>query len=416
MTGQTSHRSTMTVLRRMTHLSGFLAAPLLATASPFLVLPSITASHGAAGWAIVAVALSVGGTAAVIAELGWGVVGPQRVGRDPQNARTLFASSLATRLAAVGVLLPVVAGVSAALAAADRFASGLIAAGVLLSALSPAWYLIGLGRPWTMIAVDAVPRCAAAVAAAVGIAGGAPLWTYGALLVLAATVSFVLTGRLRAAVAWPSPEAWASVPSVVRAQTVLIVARGVSTTYTALPTALVSLVVPGAVPAFAAADKLVRMGLSVVAAVPSTLQRWIGHPEATERARRARRAILLNAGLGVVCGSLALVALPIAADVVFSGTLSLGFPLVVANAVLAALVCTSRGLGLALVAHDRARSITGAVVIAATVGTAGTVAGAIAFGAVGAVVGLCIAEACALVVQLNVLRAAQRRTREGVLS
>ncbi|WFR68066.1 hypothetical protein P9139_06980 [Curtobacterium flaccumfaciens] len=84
----------------------------------------MTAQFGAKGWTAMALALSVGGAAAIIAELGWGVTGPQRLGREPDRAGRLFADSLASRLVAVTVLLPVAVLVTVLLAPAHHGAAG----------------------------------------------------------------------------------------------------------------------------------------------------------------------------------------------------------------------------------------------------------------------------------------------------
>lgn len=393
---------------RLVRLAGFVLGPLLAAVSPLLVIPAVTAEFGAAGWTVMALALSVGGAAAVVAELGWGVTGPQRLGREPGRAGQLFAESLASRLAAVAVLLPVAVLVTVLLSPAHQIAAGLLAAAVTLSALSPAWFLIGRGQSWVLVAIDALPRCLAAAVAAIAIVLGAPLVAHGAALLLAAVVTWLLAGRLPDAVHLPGAAAFRAAPRVAREQSTLMVARAVSTAYTTLPAAVLGVVAPGTVPAFAAVDRLARMGLAVVAAVPSQMQRWLGHEDASVRAVRIPRALALNAALGVIAGTVVVLVMPTATDLLFNGVVRTDGALVAAAATLVAVVCPSRGAGLVLVAVDRAPSITTAVLVSAPVGIAALAAGALAWGAAGGMAGLAVAEALGLAVQLIALRVRRR--------
>ena len=81
----------------------YLAVPLLNAVSPLLALPAITAHFGGSAWAAIAVGQSLGGTAGVIVELGWGLSGSQRVARmSPRNRANAFGVSLVAK-AIVGV-------------------------------------------------------------------------------------------------------------------------------------------------------------------------------------------------------------------------------------------------------------------------------------------------------------------------
>ncbi|WFR68065.1 hypothetical protein P9139_06975 [Curtobacterium flaccumfaciens] len=146
------------------------------------------------------------------------------------------------------------------------------------------------------------------------------------------------------------------------------------------------------------------MGLAVVAAVPSQMQRWLGHQDPSVRSARIPRALALNVVLGVLAAAVVMLVMPTATDILFNGVVPVDGTLVAAAAVLVAAVCASRGAGLALVAVDRAPSITIAVLVSAPVGLAALAAGALTWGTAGGMAGLAVAEIIGLAVQLIALR------------
>jgi len=375
--------------------------PSLSALAPLAVLPAVSTTSGPTGWAALALGMSLGGAVAVVAELGWCVTGPQQVAREPRHATALLASSLATRALALLLLMPAAVVLASSLGEEHHGASAWAAAGAALSALSPAWFLTGHGRPWTLVLLETVPRCVALGAAALVILAGGPLEAYGQALAASAVVTCFAAGLVARIGSRDLVHAVRTCGPVLRSQSVTALGRAASVVSTTLPATALTLVAPGAVPAFAAADRLTRAGLSVLAAVPARAQRWLG--VATPRDRRRRCLVLMvgNAVLGAGAGTCAALLLSVVVDVLFVGTVDVPLPLAVAEGALVAVICTSRAAGLALVAVGEAASITTASCAAAVVAVIAVPTGGALAGAAGAALGVLLAETVALVVQVR---------------
>lgn len=387
--------------------------PAVSAAAPLAVIPAVTSRFGASGWSAVAVGMSVGIAAAVVGELGWSIVGPLRIARDPAARAAVFARATASKLVVTAVLLPVVVTVTATVVERHVLAAVLVAVGVALGALSPTWYFVGLGRPGRIVLTEALPRVVLAVAAAVAVWAGAPLEVYGACLVLAVVATALLTPLVDDAARFPSARAFAQVPLVVREQAVLVLGRAVTTTYKSLPVALLGVTAPASVAAFAAADRPLRMGLQVLSAVPDRLQTWVGTPDAELARRRSVVSFGMNVGLGAVAGTVFAVAMPAVSAWLFAGAVHVDRDLAAWGGALVAVICSSRGAGLALVSAGRHAHTTTAAIAAAVVGVPGVLAAGAAAGATGAVAALVLAEGVGLVVQLGLLAGAGSRSRSS---
>jgi O-antigen/teichoic acid export membrane protein len=391
------------LLGQVTTLLLYGASPLVVALAPFAVVPAVTSRYGADGWAACAVALSVGAGTAVVAELGWVVVGPQRVSRDPARHAEVHHDALASRLVALIVLAPIAAVAVALLVDEHRVAAVLLTLGVAGGALSPTWLFVGLGRPGLTLVCEAVPRVVLALTAASVIALGGPLEAYGLAALAAVAVTLVATGRALGVRRVPTCERLRAVPSIVRGQLVVTTGRGVTALYKTLPAALLQSVAPGSVAAFGAIDRLVRAGLGVIAIVPQRLQVWVGTPDAGLAARRTVRSLAVNTALGLISAGIVLIALPPVVDVLFTGVVEVEAPAVGAAALLVGLTCSSRAFGLALVTLGAVRVTTTAALAAAAVGVTGVLWGGATGGATGALLGVAAAEAVAVAVQAAVV-------------
>jgi O-antigen/teichoic acid export membrane protein len=392
-------------------LVGFLLVPLLSALAPLVAVPVIARVHGAAGWGAIAIGIALGNACAVTADLGWTVVGPQRLARRIADARSIHATALTSRAAALVLLLPIVAAAAWSLAPADASAASATATGIGLTALSPAWFFTGLGRPWTLMAVETVPKCIANVAVAAAIAAHAPLVVHGSALGIAALVS-ALAGAVSASrLDGTGRTSIQEVVAALHGLRVIAVGRAVSTTSTVLPTLVIGLVAPALVPTFAALDRLVRMGLQVLSAVPAQMQSWLGVADTAIRCRRVQSAIAINTALGFVAGFALLVLVPVVLPILFGPTLTVPDTSVLMAAGLVAVICTSRGLGLAVVAEGRSTATTWTAVVIAVVGIVGVGLGTPLSGAAGAFAGLLLAETAGLVPPVvTLLRARETNT------
>ncbi len=380
---------------------GFVLIPVLSAGAPLLVIPAIAHTRGSGAWATIAIGIAVGSAVAVMADLGWTVVGPQRIARAPERAEELYRRATATRVLALACLLPIGAFGAAILAPGDALAASVVTIGVGAGALSPTWYLVGLSRPWTILLLETAPRVLASAGAAGIILLGGPTESYGAALAAAAAVSIGGASLLPGlGSGFPGADDFRAAPVVIRELRVLVLGRTVSTAATVLPTAILGVVMPECVAAFAALDRPVRMGLQVLQAVPTRMQSWLGQVDGPERTRRVRLALLSNALLGVLAGCTSLALMAPALSVLFGASVAVPGSAVLAAAGLVAVICTSRGAGLAVVALERPAATTAAAVVTAGLAVVGVIVGAVTSGVTGAVIGVTVAEAAGVVVQL----------------
>jgi O-antigen/teichoic acid export membrane protein len=398
--------------RQIRTLAFYLLIPGLSAVTPLLVYPALTFRYGREGFASVAIAQSIGYAGSVVAELGWGVLGPQRVARADRSRRAeLYASALATKSVACVVVVPVAVVATVLIVDDHQLAAALLCAATVTMCLSPSWFLVGANRPLTILWTEGLPRTGLLAAAAGAIALGGPLELYGAATVVAVLLTQVMVSRAAGQRVLPARSGLASGRVVLREQLPLTFGRMVSVVYTSLPIAITGLVNPAAVPAFAAVERLMRMALSILGGVPSRLQSWVGVATGAERTLRSRRSLLINLLLGVVAALGFFLLAPPVAHLVFAGKIAVSFQLSALSATVLLAICVSRGYGLSLVAEGRATWIAAANVGAAVVGTAAVFVLADRIGAPGAVLGELVAEVVGLLIQASILYAGHRWIR-----
>jgi O-antigen/teichoic acid export membrane protein len=386
--------------RHIWNIASYFLIPALSAVTPFLVIPVLTRTYGSSGWSSIAIAQSVGSAAAVIAELGWGVLGPQRVARAGIGERAeIYESAIATKLTSVAVLLPIAASATYFLVDEHRLAAVVMTTAFTAAAMSPSWFLVGLNRPLAIVVVEVVPRLGASIGAAVVLLNEGPLEVYGGLLLVAVLVTLVLASRMCEQRLIPRRASFAAGWRTIRLQLPVTLGRAVSVAYTALPITIVSLVSPAAVPIFASLERLMRMGLSVLTGIPSRLQSWVGQAEGAERKRRSRKSLRYNCLLGFGSAIGFNVAVPLVTPFVFSDTVAIPFEATLAMSGVVFAVCCSRGFGLSLVAEARSNWIAVANIFAAVSGTATIFVLASVLGVMGGILGEIVAEVVGLAVQ-----------------
>ena len=404
----------MKYFRQLRTLAFYFAIPAISAATPLLVFPALTSTYGATGLAAIGIGQSLGSTAAVIGELGWGVLGPQRVARADNAERTrLFQSALATKIVALSVVVPA-AAIAAFLTAPDyKLASSAIAVAFGFAAVSPSWFLIGLNRPMLILLGEALPRLTMSVLCAAAILLGAPLETYGIALIVAAALTWIIVARITQQRVWPRWEAFRTGPAVIRHQMPLTGGRIVSVLYTSLPVTIVALVSPGSTATFTAADRLMRMALSLLGGIPSRLQSWVGALDGEARVKRSRQSLLMNVALGLVAATGYAITAPLIAPFIFSNSVTLGFETTVLSGAVILTICASRGFGLSLVAEGKANWIAAANVGAAITGVIATFTLAALWETNGAILGGLAAEMVGLMIQAGILFFGSRLKRRG---
>lgn len=392
-------------LRHLREMVLYFLIPAAGFLSPLLVIPSVTARFGTSGWTGVAVAQSLGASIAVATEMGWGVVGPQRVAGLPRHeAIGQYRLSLTSRP------LTVVPGILAAFAITAivvhdyRWPSAILAAGIAGQAMTPSWYFIGTGMPLGVLWSESLPRVLIALLSAVALHLGAPLVTYSLLMCLTAPIAQIVARRLIGPDAKPTRSDWRAGPATARAQLIMGSGRAVSVLYTAFPITFVQIFAPGATAVFAATERLMRMGITVLQAVPLRLQSWVGQATESERAHRIRRAQQIAIVMGVVAGTSYAALAPTVSKFVFSGAVTIPYRVAAASGLLMCIICISTGLGLSMVATGQANRITAAIIPSAVVAVSTIGFLAAAFGPVGAIAAEILAELTGLAIQFFFLR------------
>ncbi|EZP29036.1 hypothetical protein [Microbacterium oleivorans] len=402
----------MSRARRLTaSTTAYILIPILAAVSPLLVLPAITANHGASAWASVAIGQSIGTALATVVELGWGLNGPQRVARTSEKASLRWLTlSLQTKVIALIPASAVAAVAAAFLAPSDSLTSSLVACAMTASALTATWFFLGKGTPWLILATDGLPRLVCLALSAIFLVMGAPLMTYPVLgLLLPSALAPCLALYIAAKRAPLGTKLWwraRAVISALKLQSTALFARAASAVYIALPITLVSIASPSSVAAFAAGERLMRMGLAAVAVVPNAMQAWVGAPaDRQSKWSRAKRAMAANAALGFISATIFGLAAPWAVTWVFSGVVTLDPISVWLFALAIFTICTSRGTGgIGLVALTRVRAIAVSAAAGACVGIPAILLGSAWGGVPGAVAGEILAELTVLSVQVVAIR------------
>ncbi len=296
------------MLRRLT---GFTLLPLLSLVTPFLLLPVVARVAGPAGWSSFVAGQAVGTVGATVVFWGWNVGGPVLAARatSPEARAEVYAASLRTRFLLLLGAVPAAALVSAVVATSGhRVDAAAIGAATTLLGLSPAWFGIGVGRPWLLFWYDTLPRVAAAVVGALVVAVTGAIWTYPVLLAVSVAVSLAL---FRAHVT-PSATAADLTPWPVRRSAgelrEHLGTAGINlaaTAYASTPVPVATLAFrPAESSPFASADAAYRFGLFAVTAMGNAFQGWTLEPGVADRAARHRVALLAHLGLGVAGGVL----------------------------------------------------------------------------------------------------------------
>ena len=392
-------------------MSFYFAIPALGAAAPLLVLPALTSRYGSEAWASVAIAQSIGAAFAIIGELGWGVVGPQRVAGAPnkQGQELIYRSALVTKAMSLALLSPL-AGASAFMLSTDfRIESAILAAGISLGALSPSWYFIGQGKPLHVLFSDSLPRLLLNILSAIALAVGAPVIVYVLVMLGLPIVTQIISLSIIGRGALIHIADTKSAPAILRGQLIMAGGRTVSVLYTSLPIAMVAMVAPSAVPLYSASERLMRMALTVLSGVPSRLQSWIGSSNGDEKVKRNRDSIVYNSLVGVVCGLGFTFLAPLASRFIFSGEVNIPFSVSVFSGILLCTICISRGLGLSLVSFGGANLITIAIVAAALSGSLTIIPLTLVLGVIGPIIGETIAEVMGLLMQVGLLSRLRKR-------
>lgn len=376
--------------------------PIVGAFIPLMILPMISSEFGRDGWSAIALGQSVGAAGTVLVELGWSLTGPTQIARasPDERARLLITAQRSRALCAL-ISLPALALIAASVGPGDPEVKAVMAVGSGLAGLSAAWYFLGTGSAAGLLFSDVLPRTVATLFAAVLIAIGAPLITYPGLLLVTSGAAALVATRI---VARRLPAVSVSASDVldsIRGQRAAILARGVSAGYIATPVVIVGAVAPGAVPEFAAVDRVARLGLQLLQSVTNAMQAWVGQAHGPALiVRRLRSALFIHLAVGAAAGA-GLVALGAwVIDLLFAGEVYPEPSMLAAGAALVVLTMTSRALGsLGLVKVEQVRWILWSALTGAAIGLPLIALLAMVNGASGALVGVAMAELAVVLVQ-----------------
>ena len=395
----------MGVGEHLRRLRAYALIPMLGALSPILAIPVITHSHGAAGWTAIAIGQSVGSAAAVLIELAWGLLGPQKVAAASDSERwRLYRTAFASRSIVYLIAGPIAASVAIFISKEYALSTAFSALATAAIGLSPGWYMLGVGTPRKILYIETIPRIASVAASCIILLMGGALW-WNPLLLLVSSVFAPIFVRLTQAPAGPHiPLGAKEIGQSVLNQKVGLAGRVISAIYISLPVAIVGAVAPPVVTAFAAADRLMRLSLVFLQAIPNSFQNWLGQATEGNRRRRVRDTLAINLLLGVCAGAGFAVTAPVAAKYLFSGEIDLPIRSAAICGVIIAVVCLTRAAGGLVLVH---LSRIGAVALSALAGGA---VGALAIppltiigGADGALFGILIAEIVVLLIQIGVI-------------
>lgn len=378
--------------------------PAAGAASPLIVIPAVTSQLGNEGWVAMAIAQSVGAAAAVVAELGWGVVGPQKIANlNHEQREVLYRISLASRLLVIIPLSLVAATIAYFVTDSYRWDAAALAFATGLFALSPTWFFIGAHQPLRILIFESLPKILVACIAGALIFLGWPLLVFAVLILVQSLVTLFAAKLTIGNRSSPRLEDFKNSPRIICSQGFISLGRSISVIYTMLPITLVGWVRLDAVSAFASSDRLMRMSLSILAGLPSRLQSWLGSSSSADAPVRRRIVIVVNSMLGVLAGVSFIVLFPRVASWVFSDEIVVSSGVIVTMGLLLMTICASRGLGLVLVSLNRANRITVAIASAAAIGLVSLVPLTITLGPLGAALSALSAELIGLLVQIFLL-------------
>lgn len=287
----------------LARFAGFGAVPMVAAVVPLLVLPVASRIQGVEGWAAIGTGQAIGSLVAMISSYGWNVNGGARIAQadGPERQREIYALSFWCRV--VVYLVGGIAGAALSAFLVGGAFGGVAALATLATGatgLTLAWYSVGVGTARIALWYEAVPIASLTLLSAIVM-----LWTGAVAAYPAMMLGGVLVGLLlmnvhlyRSPLPPLHPRA---VLSTFRSNLALAIADGVGGSYTTAPIP-VSQALAGtqAAAQLTSADKVYRIGITAIAVLANSLQKWVLEVSFEGgRMRRHRVALGLHLALGV---------------------------------------------------------------------------------------------------------------------
>jgi hypothetical protein len=401
--GAREDRPTRIPWRRLLSFAGL---PAMAGLAPLPLIPVVTSAAGGQGWAAVALGQSLGAGAATVLGYGWAYTGPSRLWETAvdQRARLLWTSTL-SRLLLATVLFPLTAVLAAALApTGEGHLAALTALAFATFGLSGFWYYVALGRAGLAAKYETVPRLGALLlgGAAVLVSGQA---VYYPLLLLAGQIAALAWMNVQIGAPSLSRAAWGAAFRELGKQRAAAGADVLAAAQHAVPSAVVALVAPSSLIAFASGERLLRLAQSAVQPVFNAFQGWVTEARGAHRRQRMTRAMHLAGAVALVAGVSFAITLPLVDHWLFAGQVSV-HPAVSAllGAALALFTVTTSVSFFVFAPNGRSRAVVRSAVAGAAVGLAGLLTLSPLAGALGAAAALAAGQLVTLGRQVPVWR------------
>lgn len=281
--------------------------------------------------------------------------------------------------------------------------------------LTANWYFVGLVRPYTMLALETLPRAAGTLAGVFlmyhgysAIAG--PLGMFAGMM-----AGFALSSVW---VLWETKRSGASATrrrslrSSLHSNRHGIASALGSAAYTAAPIAIVSVLTPAVQPAFALADKVKQQIFLASAPAVTVLQGWVPRGPERARTRRANIAILSAGIFAIVLGVGTWFLAPPLVHWLSSAQIPLSAGVIVLMSVLVSATFFQAVLERAVLsAFERLGAVATAIVAGSVIGLPLVAVGAYKYGAAGALAGVLTGMLLSVAIELVAFSRAIKRRR-----
>lgn len=404
--------------RRMaTKIGLFTLNAAIAVILPLIILNLVVVSEGVGVYGQVAIAQSAGSIAAIIITYGWAVAGPPAIARADRVERVnIYVQSLSAR-AWLFVVVCFLAG-------AVSLFTGQLSSLVILAfvnaasaAMSPNWYYVGAGEAKSLIIYDTLPRVgASAIGAILGF-----WWTSPGIVLFLQLVGSVLAPVIASRRILRHYSRRGNEYSLIYLRQTLVQHRtaaatsGVAALYVSLPIPLLGLTNIGAVPAFAAAQRVERLGLALSKPATEVMQSWVPDTDKGSHLQRVESAIRVGMWVGI--GSSFLVILASGPLIAYAS----GNRIVVSmmSRILVGLtvgfIAWSQIIGLVCLASmGKLSAVLKSTIYGALVGVTGLMVFSLPLGSAGAWLALLLSEATVVSYQLRYCRMVLRENLEGL--
>ncbi|MFI5509952.1 hypothetical protein ACIA48_21000 [Mycobacterium sp. NPDC051804] len=377
-------------------------------------IPAMVAADGRVAWGAIVVGQAVGGVAAVVVGYGWGVFGPARIANQSATVRRVeYIEAIRAELALLIPISAIAAGIACVLAPDAKELAAFGAIAITSVGLTPQWYYVGVGKPYTMLVLDTFPRAGGTTVGIVLMHAGHSALTgligmlSGVLAGFVISTVWVLRSTVREGAELRRPRTLRTVLSAHRHG---IASSLCAAVYYSAPLMIVSVIAPGIQPSFALADKIQTQAASALSPASTVLQGWVPRATGAALVGRIKAALVAGSAFAVVIGICAAVLIPPLANWLGNGQISLSIATVGLMSACIAVAFIERVVEVAALAPvHRLDAITRAIVISGLIGAPMVALGAMYAGTTGALVG--VLSSLVLCVGIECLECA-RTTRE----